>query len=75
MLILWCGFLLMTHFLCHVHPLECNQKHEYEDTRGEKQCCKKCEPGKTKFEFSYMKWVRKAVFYTVSSSVFRSLFL
>ncbi|XP_026782471.1 CD27 antigen isoform X1 [Pangasianodon hypophthalmus] len=43
MLISWCCFLLLSHFLCHVHPKECNNTYEYE---GENiHCCKKCGPG------------------------------
>ncbi|XP_053486031.1 tumor necrosis factor receptor superfamily member 5 isoform X2 [Ictalurus furcatus] len=43
MLILWC-FLLLTHFLCHVHPQECDTKWQYKDDNNVR-CCKKCESG------------------------------
>ncbi|KAF4088205.1 hypothetical protein AMELA_G00079680 [Ameiurus melas] len=43
MLILWSGFLLLTHLLCHVNPQECDTKYQYKDDNV--RCCKKCEPG------------------------------
>ncbi|XP_017328737.1 tumor necrosis factor receptor superfamily member 23 isoform X1 [Ictalurus punctatus] len=43
MLILWC-FLLLTHFLCHVHPQECDTKFQYKDNNSVR-CCKKCPLG------------------------------
>ncbi|XP_060777963.1 tumor necrosis factor receptor superfamily member 8 isoform X2 [Neoarius graeffei] len=38
MLMLCCGFLFLTHFICHANPRKCSQ-YQNEDR------CKKCEPG------------------------------
>ncbi|XP_058252238.1 tumor necrosis factor receptor superfamily member 1B isoform X2 [Hemibagrus wyckioides] len=45
MLIFWCGFLLLTHFFCHGHPLECDTTKAYIYKKDDTKCCKKCAPG------------------------------
>ncbi|XP_060726201.1 tumor necrosis factor receptor superfamily member 8 isoform X3 [Tachysurus vachellii] len=45
MLILWCGFLLLIHFFCHVHPQECDTSWQYKYKKDVLKCCMKCKPG------------------------------